>query len=210
MDVQQSQIQNVNDLAVISPNLYASDPGDRRTVTSKRGIVTTSYDPAVAVYIDGVNQFNLDTYITQLFDIERIEVLRGPQGALYGRNAMGGAINIITRQPDRETSLFGEVTIANYNRKRLMAGIRTPIDELLELEGKYSPDSFKSYDIKKGLGFNYQLLLIDNIEEKVYVVESTMQDIKSTISAQRDEEEGIFQGLGLDLTYLERSRDPKN
>ncbi len=97
-NIEQSQIQNVNDLTAISPNLYASDPGDRRTVTSIRGIVTTSYDPAIATYIDGVNQYNLDTYITQLFDIERIEVLRGPQGTLYGRNAMGGVINIITKK----------------------------------------------------------------------------------------------------------------
>ncbi|UJH91852.1 carboxypeptidase regulatory-like domain-containing protein [Antarcticibacterium sp. 1MA-6-2] len=60
--VKESRIQNINDLTAISPNLYASDPGDRRTVTSIRGIVSTSYDPAIAVYIDGVNQFNLDTY----------------------------------------------------------------------------------------------------------------------------------------------------
>lgn len=125
--VKESRIQNVNDLAAVSPNLYAGDPGDRRTVTSIRGIVSTSYDPAVAVYIDGVNQFNLDTYITQLFDIERIEVLRGPQGTLYGRNAMGGVINIITREPKEETSVFAEATIGNYNRQRLLAGLRTSL-----------------------------------------------------------------------------------
>lgn len=125
--VKESHIQNTNDLTAIAPNLFAGDPGDRRTVTSIRGIVSTSYDPAVATYIDGVNQFNLDTYISQLFDIERIEVLRGPQGTLYGRNAMGGVINIITREPEFETSIFGEATIASYGQQRFLAGMRTPL-----------------------------------------------------------------------------------
>ena len=78
------------ELTAIVPNLYSADPGDKRNVSSIRGITTTSYDPAVATYIDGVNQFNLDVYIAQLFDVERIEVLRGPQGTLYGRNAKIG------------------------------------------------------------------------------------------------------------------------
>ena len=73
------------------------------------GIATTSYDPVVATYIDGVNQFSLDTYIGNLFDVERIEVLRGPQGTLYGRTAMGGVINIITKQPTNATEGFGRI-----------------------------------------------------------------------------------------------------
>ena len=165
--VKQSQIQNVNDLTAITPNLYASDPGDRRTVTSIRGIVSTSYDPAVTTYIDGVNQFNLDTYITQLFDIERIEVLRGPQGTLYGRNAMGGVINIITRKPEKETSIFGEVTLGNYNQQRYMAGIKTSLGENLffgaaglyeEREGFYTNEfTGSSYDDQQNFSGNYYL-----------------------------------------------------
>ncbi len=166
-DIKESQIQNVNDLTAISPNLYASDPGDRRTVSSIRGIVSTSYDPAVTTYIDGVNQFNLDTYITQLFDIERIEVLRGPQGTLYGRNAMGGVINVITRQPERETSVFGEATFGNYGRKRLLGGFKTPLGEKFffgaaalyeERDGFYTNDfTGSSYDDQQNFSGNYYL-----------------------------------------------------
>ncbi|RYE17532.1 MAG: TonB-dependent receptor, partial [Sphingobacteriaceae bacterium] len=96
-------LQNSKELTAIVPNLYSANPGDNRNVTSIRGISTTSYDPAVVTYIDGVSQFNLDTYIAQLLDVERIEVLRGPQGTLYGRNAMGGVINIITKEPTNQT-----------------------------------------------------------------------------------------------------------
>lgn len=121
------RLWNSRDLTAIVPNLYAADPGDNRPVTSVRGITTTSYDPAVATYIDGVNQFGLDTYIAQLFDIERIEVLRGPQGTLYGRNAMGGVINIITRKPENRSSGFAEVSIGNYGQQRYGIGFRTPV-----------------------------------------------------------------------------------
>ncbi len=120
-------ITNMNDLTAISPDLYSGDPGDKRSVTSIRGIVTTSYDPAVATYIDGVDQFGLDTYISQLYDVERIEILRGPQGTLYGRNAMGGVINVITKRPENNTTGFADVTFGNYGQQRYTAGIRTAL-----------------------------------------------------------------------------------
>lgn len=125
--IQQYRLWNSRDITAIVPNLYSADPGDNRNVTSLRGITSTSYDPAVATYIDGVNQFGLDTYIAQLFDVERIEVLRGPQGTLYGRNAMGGVINIITKQPTNITKGFAEASIGNYGQQRYGFGFRTPL-----------------------------------------------------------------------------------
>lgn len=121
------RILNTRDLSAIVPNLYSSNAGDGRNVTSIRGIGTTSYDPAVATYIDGVNQFGLDTYIASLFDVERIEVLRGPQGTLYGRNAMGGVINVITKQPTNYTTGFAGIDIGNYGQQRYSLGIRSAL-----------------------------------------------------------------------------------
>ena len=125
--VEQYRLWNSRDITAIVPNLYSADPGDNRNVTSIRGITTTSYDPAVATYIDGVNQFGLDTYIAQLFDVDRIEVLSGPQGTLYGRNAMAGVINIITKQPGNSVTGFGEINIGSYGQQRYAAGFRTPL-----------------------------------------------------------------------------------
>src|SRR5688572_12295246 len=125
--VEQYRIWNAKEITAVAPNVYSANPGDNRNVTSIRGITTTSYDPAVATYIDGVNQFNLDTYISPIFDIERIEVLRGPQGTLYGRNAMGGVINIITKEPTNSTHGFAEVSVGDYGQQRYSLGVRTPL-----------------------------------------------------------------------------------
>jgi len=140
-DVQAYHLQNLKDITGIVPNLYSAGPGDNRNVTGLRGIATTSYDPAVVTYIDGVNQFSLDTYIPQLFDVERIEVLRGPQGTLYGRNALGGVINVITKQPSNQTSGFAELEFGSYGEQRYSLGLRTPLikDKLfLGIAGVYS------------------------------------------------------------------------
>ena len=171
--VQQYRIWNTRELTAVVPNLYSNHSGDERNVTSIRGITTTSYDPAVTTYIDGVNQFGLDTYIANLFDIERIEVLRGPQGTLYGRNAMGGVINIITQQPQNITKGFAEINVANRSQLRIGAGIRTPLvkDKLFlgiamqrnQSDGFYTNLYNQSdYDKKDGITGNYYLKWILN------------------------------------------------
>ncbi len=172
-EIEQFGFRKINEISGLVPNLYSAEPGDERNVTSLRGISTTSYDPTVATYIDGVNQFNLDTYIPVLFDVERIEVLRGPQGTLYGRNAMGGVINIITKQPTNETGGFAELSLGNYNQSRVAFGVRTPFvkNKLFAgasilyqgRDGYYSNDfNNTSYDQQKSFSANYFLKYMMN------------------------------------------------
>ena len=173
--IQQYRLWNSKDITAIVPNLYSADPGDGRNVTSLRGITSTSYDPAVATFIDGVSQFGLDTYISQLFDVERIEVLRGPQGTLYGRNAMGGVINIITRQPTNITKGFAEVSMGNYGQQRYAIGFQTPLikDKLFlgvagvydQMDGFYKNKfSNSNFDKKNSLTGNYYLKYLANAQ----------------------------------------------
>ena len=167
------RVWNIKDMSGIIPNIYSADPGDGRDVTAIRGIATTSYDPTTAVYIDGVNQFNLDTYIPNLFDIDRIEILRGPQGSLYGRNAMGGVINIITKQPTNLTNGSAELTWGNYGQKRINANIRTALikDKLFfgasglfdAREGFYTNEYNQlPYDRQRGFSGNFFLKYLLN------------------------------------------------
>jgi len=169
--VSEYRLWNSKDLTAIVPNLYSANPGDQRNVVSIRGITTTSYDPAVATYIDGVNQFSLDSYIAQLFDVERIEVLRGPQGTLYGRNAMGGVINIITKPPSNYSDGYAELSFGNYGQERISAGFRAPLikDKLFlgaagmydHLDGYYT-NTFNNtkFDRQHGISGNYYLKFI--------------------------------------------------
>lgn len=171
--VEQQYLWNIMDVTAVVPNLNMSNPGDGRNVASLRGITTTSYNQAVATYVDGVNQFGLDTYIPYLHDVERIEVLRGPQGTLYGRNAMAGVINIITRQPTNRTSGVVEANVGNYGQQRYLLGIRTPIvrDKLFfgasgmynGLTGFYTNDFDGShYDKQHTVSGNYYLKYLLN------------------------------------------------
>jgi iron complex outermembrane receptor protein len=166
--VEEYRLWNIKDITAIVPNFASGNSGDERNVSSIRGITTTSYDPAVATYIDGVNQFSLDTYIPQLNDIERIEVLRGPQGTLYGRNAMAGVINIITKKPGNTTTGFAELNVGNYGLQRYSVGFRTPLvkDKLYvgaslaynKRDGCYT-NTFdnSSFDKQSGLSGNYYI-----------------------------------------------------
>jgi iron complex outermembrane receptor protein len=167
------QLWNTKDLTAVIPNLYSSNPGDQRNVTSLRGIATTSYDQAVATYVDGVSQFSLDTYIAQLNDIERIEVLRGPQGTLYGRNAMGGVINIITKQPTNRASGFAGADFGGYGLQRYSLGFRAPVilgklfvgasGNFDRTDGFFKNDFSQSgFDKQHGVSGNYYLKYVSS------------------------------------------------
>jgi iron complex outermembrane receptor protein len=125
--IRDMRIWEISDLSGFAPNLFISNSGDNRNVTGIRGMVTTSYDQSVATYVDGVAQFNLDTYIPQLNEIESIDIIRGAQGTFYGRNAMGGVINITTKKPTNTRQINAGVQFGNYGQKRINASVNAPI-----------------------------------------------------------------------------------
>jgi iron complex outermembrane recepter protein len=86
-------------------------------------------EPSVAVLVDGVLETNPAEFNQELFDIEQIEVLKGPQGAVYGRNAIGGAIIITTKEPGDEFEGRVKLGYGNENSMRAQAGISGPLGE---------------------------------------------------------------------------------
>jgi iron complex outermembrane recepter protein len=92
--------------------------------------VFNTFDPGVGLYVDDVYMGRTAFGIRTIFDIDRVEVLRGPQGTLYGRNSSGGAIKIVTRQPDpSDTEFRAEVGVGNYERYIGQAGLNIPLGE---------------------------------------------------------------------------------
>lgn len=126
--IRDSRTWELGDLTGIIPNFqYAQLGVSYQQQMAFRGISVFSETPSVATYMDGVIALDVAGNGFQLMDIERIEVLRGPQGTLYGRNAMGGVINIITRKPTNQKSGFFEASFGNQGLQRYGFGVKAPL-----------------------------------------------------------------------------------
>ena len=148
--IEERKVQEVGDLVLAVPNLMAMNIGAPTLSTiSIRGILTFSTDPAVGVYIDGVPMFDGYSSSIQFQNIERVEVLRGPQSTLYGRNALGGIINIITRKPDNTLHGFAKANWGNYGQQRYGLGISGPL-----VKNKFFAGISGMYDTRNGLYTN--------------------------------------------------------
>ena len=98
-----TQTNSLKDLTSVVPNFYMPEYGSKLTSPVYiRGIGSRINSPSVGLYVDNAPYFEKSAFDFDFFEIERVEVLRGPQGTLYGRNTMGGIINVFTRSPFRE------------------------------------------------------------------------------------------------------------
>ncbi len=156
-------VTDVRALQGISPSLVLTSSASEAagTVARIRGIGTTGDNPglesAVAIFIDGVYRNRNNVGLTELGEVERIELLRGPQGTLFGRNASAGLINVITKGPQDEFGGYGEATYGNYSQIRLAAGITGPLiaDKLaVRLDGVFSKRDGFIDDVTTGRDFN--------------------------------------------------------
>jgi iron complex outermembrane recepter protein len=126
--IEDTRTWGLGGLTALVPNYTYQELGvPFQQVQSIRGIQVFSENPAVSTYIDDVNNIDILANGFAFTDIERIEVLRGPQGTLFGRNAMGGVINIITKKPTNKQETFAEFSAGNLGLVRSSFGVKTPL-----------------------------------------------------------------------------------
>src|SRR3569833_4199739 len=127
--LQERNLTNVNDIGLAIPNAFMRPPvsnyGPTQTI-GLRGIIQTdfsyAFEPAVGVYIDAVYHGTLTGSSMDLLDLERVEVLRGPQGTLFGKNSLGGAIRLISKEPKGDDTGQLELTYGTSHRLDLRGG----------------------------------------------------------------------------------------
>ncbi|MFM5953183.1 MAG: TonB-dependent receptor [Novosphingobium sp.] len=118
-------INSVREAAALAPGLSINSDGAGRAFVAIRGVGVTlvsTVQPGVGLFIDGIYQPNTSYLNNPLIDVSRIEVLRGPQGTLYGKNTLGGAINVITREPGNTFSGRASASYAGPDNQWQVAG----------------------------------------------------------------------------------------
>jgi iron complex outermembrane receptor protein len=141
-------IERPSDLAARLPNVSMDGAADGLKITI-RGVTsadtTEKGDPSAALMLDGIYIARPQSQNFDLLDVERVEVLRGPQGTLYGRNATAGVVNIIARTPTAVLEGSAGVEAGNFNGRRVDAMLNVPVDAGLALRAAVSANRHDSY-----------------------------------------------------------------
>ena len=157
----QEGITSAKDLTKEVPNLSLAVNGvGDAVVINLRGIQSSNIfpdgDPAVAVYVDGINIPRTQGLNGDLYDLARVEVLRGPQGTLYGRNATAGSINIVTAPPTQVLAGHVDVSYGAFSDEALHSFVNIPVADTFALRAVFSMHRNDGYfDNEKTVRHNY-------------------------------------------------------
>ena len=147
IDLDNRQISTFVDLSAIAPGVNIAKNEGFKTVITIRGVgYETNQNaiatPSVSYHLDGIYVASPYSLQTDFLDLERIEVLRGPQGTLFGQNSTGGAINVVTRAPTTdETYGSADLTVGNYGLLKTRAVINKPLSENLAMRASFISNS---------------------------------------------------------------------
>ncbi|MCB1674896.1 MAG: TonB-dependent receptor [Halioglobus sp.] len=149
---------NSVDVVAQTPNLSFGTPtGEGNNVSlTLRGVGLSDFNDnnegPVAVYVDEVYISALSGVTFQLFDLQRIEVLRGPQGTLYGRNTTGGLMHFVSKKPTEEAEGYVDLTVAENSQFKLEGAISGPLTENMQGRLSYAHNEYEGYIKNRGPG----------------------------------------------------------
>jgi iron complex outermembrane receptor protein len=189
------QLRNINeieDLQFNVPNLIISANSQSPvTYAYIRGIgsdqLVAGFDPGVAYHLDGIYVGQPSSMPGDMWDMERVEVLRGPQGTLYGRNTTGGSINVITADPTQDFELFGDVTGGNYDDVRERGVINGALADDISARLSFVNESNDGYQDNK-VGHNADVINYTSVRGKLKF--DISDDANLVLTAQRFENNG--------------------
>jgi iron complex outermembrane receptor protein len=123
---------NAQEVTALAPGVSMMQPnGEANYSIGIRGVAnndfTTNVESPVAIYVDEVYISQMSGAGFLLFDMDRVEVLRGPQGTLFGRNATGGLVHYVTVKPSQEFNGYGSVTYGSFNRLKFQGAVNVPV-----------------------------------------------------------------------------------
>ncbi len=159
--LEKSGVTDIRELNQVAPSLLVSSTGNEANGSARiRGIGTVGDNPglesSVAVFVDGVYRSRSGNALSEIGPIDRIEILRGPQGTLGGRNSTAGLINIFTAPPKFDFEAYGAFTYGNYEAIRIEGGVNAPLGDKVaaRVDGVYfKRDGFYT-DVTNGVDVN--------------------------------------------------------
>ncbi|OCC24213.1 hypothetical protein MB02_07705 [Croceicoccus estronivorus] len=157
--LENNRVTSIGNLDGLAPNVTVKDQGDPSAPSiTIRGIgccaTLNAVDPSVGIYVDGVYIGRASGALFDLADIERIEILRGPQGTLFGRNATAGAMSLISRTPSGELRIKQDLSYGNYDSFRSRTSIDLPAFGPLSLSMTYLHDESAGYKKNSAAGLS--------------------------------------------------------
>ena len=150
-------LTSTSELGAITPGLMIWEFGNSPTVSvfAIRGVSQNDFadhnEVPNAMYSDGVYTSFVGAIASQMYDVERIEVLRGPQGTLFGRNATGGLVHIVNRRPTAEREGYAEVTFGEHNQIKFEGALSGPLSDTLQARASMATSQYDGF-VKNRIG----------------------------------------------------------
>jgi len=192
-DVENRQLSSFVDLSAIAPGVNVAKNEGFKTVITIRGIGNEANqnaiaNPSVSYHLDGVYVASPFALQTDFLDLERIEVLRGPQGTLFGQNSTGGGINVITKAPTFD-EIYGsaDLTLGEYSQVKARAAVNLPLSD--SLAARVSVMSNKHDGFSDNVANGQDLDDADSISARAKVLYQPSDTFSATLTAQVFDEE---------------------
>ena len=166
---------DITDISDTTPNVtLETSRGSNTTLTAFiRGVgqqdPVAGFEAGVGVYLDDVFLNRPQAAVLDIYDVERIEVLRGPQGTLYGRNTIGGAIKYVTRRLDRDPSFRARANLGIYDQADLILSASTPLNDAVRIGASGARLS------RGGFGRNQNIPGLENYNRDIWAARGTAE-----------------------------------